>query len=67
MRGSRDDWMWQTARKLARSGTCASWRDIDRKLAALGYLRASEQWSESFRTVLDRLCATSSRGGRAAA
>jgi hypothetical protein len=49
--------MWSTARELARSGNCAGWRDIERRLNALGYPAASQHWSESFRSVLDRLSA----------
>jgi hypothetical protein len=56
--------MWSTARELARSGTCAGWRDIERRLMGLGYPGASQHWSESFRSVLDRLCAAAGTTAR---
>ena len=56
--------MWRRTRELARSGECANWQEIERKLDAAGYASASQLWSISFRQVLDRLCAAAREADR---
>ena len=63
----RVDRMWRKTREFAQSGACANWQEIETKLDQLGYPSASQGWSLSFRTVLDRLCATAAAGPPVAA
>lgn len=60
MSRERDEQAWTLALKLAQSGRCAGWLDIERELKEQGYSRAKLLLDdEHTRERLDRMCADS--------